>query len=71
MTTNATAIDLITRTLALLAITLVLTICILSCTGIKIPSELNTLTGTVVGGLMAMLVKTTPSPTPTTTGESK
>lgn len=46
-----------------MAVTCVLTLCTLSYLGIKVPPELNTLTGGLVGSLASMLVKTSPSAT--------
>jgi hypothetical protein len=62
-TTNKSTINLITGTLAFMALVAVVTICICACYGIKIPPELNTLAGGLVGSLGAMLVKTAPTET--------
>ncbi len=59
--TNQTAITMITGTIAIMALLCVVTICILSYLGVKVPPELNTLTGGLCGALTAMLVKTTPT----------
>ncbi len=64
MTNNQTAITMITGTIAIMALACVVTICVLSYLGIKVPPELNTLTGGLCGALTAMLVKTTPTETP-------
>ncbi len=63
MTNNQTAITMITGTIAIMALLCVVTICILSYLGVKVPPELNTLTGGLCGSLAAMLVKTTPTET--------
>lgn len=63
MPTNKQAIDWITRTLALLAVFCVGTVCYLAAMGLQVPPELNTLTGGLVGSLASMLVKTTPTDT--------
>ncbi len=52
---------MITGTIAIMALACVVTICVLSWFGTKVPPELNTLTGGLCGGLMTMLVKTTPT----------
>ncbi len=62
--TNQTAITMITGTIAIMALLCVVTICVLSWFGTKVPPELNTLTGGLCGALTAMLVKTTPTETP-------
>ncbi len=64
MTNNQTAITMITGTIAIMALACVVTICVLSYLSIKVPPELNTLTGGLCGALTAMLVKTTPTETP-------
>lgn len=61
MPTNRSAIDWITRTLAVLGFICVITVCVLAAMGKQIPPELNTLTGSLVGSLASMLVKTTPT----------
>lgn len=63
MPTNKAAIDWITRTIAVLGFCCVVTVCALSFMGLKIPPELNTLTGGLVGSLASMLVKTSPTET--------
>ncbi len=63
MTNNQTAITMITGTIAIMALCCVVTICVLSYLGVKVPPELNTLTGGLCGALTAMLVKTTPTET--------
>ena len=63
MTTNQTAITVITSTIAVMAFSCVATVCYLSYRGILVPPELNTLTGGLVGALTAMLVKTSPTET--------
>ncbi len=63
-TNNQTAITVITGTIAIMALACVVTICVLSYLGTKVPPELNTLTGGLCGALTAMLVKTTPTETP-------
>lgn len=60
---NQAAITVITSTLAVMAFMCVITICVISFAGQKVPSELNTLTGTLCGALTAMLVKTSPTET--------
>jgi len=62
-TTNQTAITVITSTIAIMAVSCVLSICVLAFYGITIPPELNTLAGGLVGALTAMLVKTSPTET--------
>jgi hypothetical protein len=62
--TNQTAITVITSTIAIMALLCVITICVLSYLGTKVPPELNTLTGGLCGALTAMLVKTSPTETP-------
>jgi small neutral amino acid transporter SnatA (MarC family) len=62
-TTNQTAITVITSTIAIMAISCVISICCLAFFGIPIPPELNTLAGGLVGALTAMLVKTSPTET--------
>ncbi len=54
---------MITGTIAIMALLCVVTICVLSYLGTKVPPELNTLTGGLCGALTAMLVKTTPTET--------
>ncbi len=54
---------MITGTIAIMALACVVTICVLSYLGTKVPPELNTLTGGLCGALTAMLVKTTPTET--------
>lgn len=61
--TNQTAITMITGTIAIMALCCVVTICVMSWFGTKVPPELNTLTGGLCGALTAMLVKTTPTET--------
>ena len=61
--TNKTTITVITTTVALMAFVCVGSICALAYWGIQIPPELNTLTGTLCGGLTGMLVKTAPTET--------
>jgi hypothetical protein len=60
-TDNSGEIKVIIRTLALLAFVCVVAECLLSYLLIKIPSELNTITGGLVSALTAMLVKTAPT----------
>jgi hypothetical protein len=73
---NSGEIKVIVRTLAALAFTCVIVECVLSYFQLKIPPELNTLTGGLVGSMTAMLVKTaptsntTPEPTPTPSTET-
>lgn len=62
-TTNQSAITVIVSTIAILAVACVGTICLLSYFGTKVPPELNTLTGGLVGYLGAMLTKTSPTET--------
>jgi len=76
-TTNQTAITIITGTIAIMAVSCVLSICFLAFYGIQIPPELNTLAGGLVGALTAMLVKTSPTetlkqplPNPPATGDN-
>lgn len=59
--TNRTVINVVTMTLAALAVLCVATVCFCSYHAIQIPPELNTLTGGLVGALSAMLTKTTPT----------
>lgn len=63
MPTNTTVISVITSTIAVMAFLCVLAICILAYLGQKIPPELNTLAGGLVGSLGSMLVKTSPTET--------
>jgi hypothetical protein len=60
--TNQESISTIIRTLAVLAILCVLTICCLSAMSFTIPEILSNLTSSLIGALTAMLVKTTPTP---------
>ncbi len=59
--TNKTTITVITSTVAVMAFVCVVSICALAYYAIQIPPELNTLTGTLCGGLTGMLVKTSPT----------
>jgi hypothetical protein len=61
MPTNKSAIDIVTRTLAIMAILCVLTVCVIAYRGTQIPPELNTITAGLVGAISSMLVKTTPT----------
>lgn len=61
--TNRSTIILITTAVAIMAFSCVVTICTLAYFGIAIPPELNTLAGTLSGGLAGMLVKTAPTET--------
>jgi len=58
---NRLVIRIITTTLAVLTTVSVTSICILAYFGSKIPPELNTLTGALVGSLGSMLTKTSPT----------
>ena len=62
-TTNKGQIYIIVCSIAILAVICVVTVCVLSYLQIKVPPELNTLTGGLVGYLAAMLVKTSPTET--------
>jgi xanthine/uracil permease len=62
-TTNKGQIYIIVCAIAILAVICVVTVCVLSYLQIKVPPELNTLTGGLVGYLAAMLVKTSPTET--------
>lgn len=61
MESNQGTINWVTRTLCILAFILGSAICLLAYFKIEIPSELNTLAGIVIGGLLSMLTKTTPT----------
>ncbi len=62
-TTNKGQIYVIVCSIAILAVICVGTICVLSYLEIKVPPELNTITGGLVGYLASMLTKTTPTET--------
>jgi hypothetical protein len=59
--TNKATITVITTGLVLMAFACVVTICLLAYWKIQIPPELNTLAGTLCGGVAGMLVKTSPT----------
>lgn len=61
--TNKSTINVVTITVAILAALCVATICWMSDNNVKIPPELNTLTGTLCGYLTGVLSKTAPTQT--------
>jgi hypothetical protein len=61
MNDNKSTISVITTTVATSAFACIITVCVLAYMGKQIPPELNTLTGGLVGSLVSMLVKTSPT----------
>lgn len=60
--TNRPTINWVTRTLCTLGLVLGGTVAALPWFDKAVPSELNTLAGIVIGGLLSMLTKSTPTP---------
>lgn len=58
---NQLTIQIITGTIAFLAVLCVASICVLAFKAMAIPPELNTIAGGLVGAVTTMLVKTTPT----------
>lgn len=60
--TNKPTINWVTRTICVLAIIFGVTMCALAWVSKDIPDQLNMLAGIVIGGLLSMLTKSTPTP---------
>jgi hypothetical protein len=67
MNDNKSTISVITSTVAASAFLCVVEVCVLSYSEKKIPSELAQITAALIGSLVSMLVKTSPSQTTTVT----
>ncbi len=62
--TNKSAITIVTTTIAGLAFLCVLTVCVISYMQREVPKDLGLITTGLVGGLLTMLTKTSPTETP-------
>lgn len=59
---NKPTINWVTRTQCIIGFLFAAAICVLAYLEKAIPPELNTLAGIVIGGLLSMLTKSTPTP---------